>query len=231
MNTVMQEMQPPMSKRGGPGRWPLAAVLALLLETVFLAVISWWMQRPSPPAPLPPIRIVLDAVKAAPKTVAPRISPPPKPAPVPKPRPQPVVHKVLSKPQPQPRQRSVPAHPKFVTPNRVVEDQPALPTVPPSRDQASIRASFEAKLRSAIQSAVRYPAAARLMRLTGRTLVMFEFRDGMVSKIRVGRSCGVALLDRAAERAVRNAPYPSTPADLAGQRMAFEIWVHFRLNN
>ena len=209
-------------------RWPLAAVLALLLEAVVLAAISWWMQRPSPPAPLPPIRIVLDTVKAAPKTVAPRIPPPPKPAPVPKPRPQPAAHKVLPKPQPQPR--SAPVHPKSMTASRAADVQPVAPIVPPSRDLASVRAGFETELRSAIQSAVRYPAAARLMRLTGRTLVMFEFRDGMVSRIRVARSCGVDLLDRAAERAVRNASYPPTPAELAGQRMAFEIWVHFRLN-
>ncbi|MHB8345688.1 MAG: energy transducer TonB [Acidiferrobacterales bacterium] len=220
-----------MSGPGDARRWPLAAVLALVLEVVLLAVISWWMQRPSPPAPPPPIRIVLDTVKVAPKTVAPRIPPPPKPAPLPKPRPQPVVHKVIPKPRPQPRRRSVPAHPKFVTASRVAEEQPVPPIVPPSRDLASVRANFEARLRSAIQSAVRYPVAARLMRLTGRTLVMFEFRDGMVSGIRVAKSCGVDLLDRAAERAVRNAPYPPTPADLAGQRMDFEIWVHFRLND
>ena len=225
----MRKAQPPLAGPGDAGRWSQAAVLALLLEAVFLVSISWWMQRPSPPAPLPPTRIVLDAVKAAPKTVAPRRPPPPKPAPVPKPRPQPVVHKMLPKPQPRPR--SAPAHPKLMTPSRAADVQPASPVVPPSRDLASVRASFEAELRSAIQSAVRYPAAARLMRLTGRTLVMFEFRDGMVSRIRVARSCGIDFLDRAAERAVRNAPYPSTPAELAGQRMAFEIWVHFRLND
>ena len=227
----MQKVQPPMSGPGDTGRWPQAAVLALLLEAVVLAAISWWMQRPSPPAPLPPIRIVLDTVKAAPKTVAPRIPPPPKPAPAPKPRPQPAAHKVLPKPQPQPHPRSAPVHPKSVTASRAADVQPVAPIVPPSQDLASVRASFEAELRSAIQSAVRYPAAARLMRLTGRTLLMFEFRDGMVSRIRVARSCGVDLLDRAAEQAVRNASYPPTPAELAGQRMAFEIWVHFRLND
>ena len=225
----MRKAQPPLAGPGDAGRWSQAAVLALLLEAVVLAAIFWWMQRPSPPAPLPPIRIVLDTVKAAPKTVAPRIPPPPKPALAPKPRPQPAAHKVLPKPQPQPR--SAPVHPKSMTASRAADVQPVAPIVPPSQDLASVRASFEAELRSAIQSAVRYPAAARLMRLTGRTLVMFEFRDGMVSRIRVARSCGIDFLDRAAERAVRNAPYPSTPAELAGQRMAFEIWVHFRLND
>ena len=220
-----------MSGPGDTGRWPQAAVLALLLEAVVLAAISWWMQRPSPPAPLPPIRIVLDAMKAAPKTVAPRIPPPPKPAPAPKPRPQPVVHKALPDPQPQLHPRSAPVHPRPMTASRAADVQPVAPIVPASRDLASVRAGFEAELRSAIQSAVRYPAAARLMRLTGRTLVMFEFRDGNVSGIRVVRSCGVDLLDRAAERAVRNASYPPTPAELVGQRMAFEIWVHFRLND
>ena len=40
------------------------------------------------------------------------------------------------------------------------------------------------ELRSAIQAAVRYPQAARMMQLTGKTLVGFDFRDGVASHLR-----------------------------------------------
>ena len=107
---------------------------------------------------------------------------------------------------------------------------PPPPPAPPAPDLASIKASFEAELRSAIQAAVRYPRAARLMQLTGKTLVGFDFRDGSVSHLRVVTSSGTDLLDHAALDAVRNAPYPATPQALQGKAMAFTIWVRFHLS-
>ena len=107
--------------------------------------------------------------------------------------------------------------------------EPAPPAQPDAQAIASARASFEAELRDAIQNAVRYPSAARLMQLSGKTLVGFEFQDGRVSAIHVLQSSGSDQLDAAALRAVREAYCPPPPPKLAGRLLSFHIWVRFVL--
>jgi protein TonB len=237
-------------------RWPLAALTALALELGLIAAVAWWASRPAPSPPPPqPVEIVLEAPKPAQKTVAPPTPKPPQPKPVVKPQPKPVVHKPQPKPvvhqaqpkpaaepPPQPQPEPQPTPNVQTPPAPAADTKPAMPVAaptppapsqppaPPAPDLASIKASFEAELRSAIQAAVRYPQAARMMQLTGKTLVGFDFRDGTVSQIRVLQSSGADLLDQAALDAVRNAPYPPTPKALQGKTMAFTIWVRFQLN-
>ncbi|MDY0328890.1 MAG: energy transducer TonB [Thiomonas sp.] len=249
MNAVLHHAPAPWREDEDGKRWPVAALAALLLEAALIGAIVWWSSQPAPPPPPPPIQIVLEAPKPAPKTVTPPAPKPPEPKPLPKPipkpvvkpQPKPIVHRVQPKPvQPPPPQPT----PKVQAPPAPVPDtQPAMPVAaptppapppppaPPAPDVASIKATFEAELRSAIQAAVRYPQAARMMQLTGKTLVGFDFRDGTVSRVHVVTSSGADLLDHAALDAVRNAPYPATPKELRGQTLAFTIWVRFHLSD
>lgn len=265
--------------------WPIAIAIALLLEVGIIAGLVWLTQDTKAEVKQrPPVKIVVEAPKQAPKTVAPpkpkpptpkpptskppapkpsqpkpkRVEPPkpatpkppppksltkPKPAPKPRPqphhrpkptpKPKPVRHRVVHqkiKPVPQPplpRPPVVP--PKPITPP--VDTAPPTPIAPPAPDLASIKADFERKMRSAIQSAVRYPAAAKMMRLSGRVLVGFDYQDGTISNVHVLTSSQSTLLDRAALVTVRQAAYPSVPAVLKGKRLSFDIWVGFRLRN
>ena len=225
-------------------RWPVAAALALVVEAALIGGVLWYARHaPEPPAP-PPMQIVLEALKPAPKTVMPPAPKPPAPKPIPKPlpkpMPKPVIHHVAPKPVVPP---PLPAPKVQAPPAPVPDTHPAMPVAapappapppppaPPAPDLASIKADFEAQLRSAIQAAVHYPTAARLMRLTGKTLVAFTYRDGQISGVRVVTSGGSDLLDSAAMDAVRSAPYPATPTQLQGQSMTFDIWVRFHLND
>ena len=109
--------------------------------------------------------------------------------------------------------------------------KPPPPTPVHAPDTASLKATLEAQLRSAIQAAVRYPDAARMMHLTGRALVSFQWRDGHATALRIVTSAGADVLDRAALAAVRGAAYPLPPPSLAGTSMAFQIWVRFHLED
>ncbi len=250
MSAVLQHEPQPWREPQDGRRWPLAAGTALLLEVAIVGALFRLADHGAAPPPPAPMQIVLDAPKPASQTVAPPVPKPPEPKPVPKvipkpkPEPRPVVHKALPRPLPKPEVQPPPPSPKVQAPPAPVPDtRPAMPVAaptPPAPPQppapaapvaASIKASFEAALRSAIQAAVRYPQAARLMRLSGKTLVGFDFRDGVVSHLRVVTSSGAGPLDHAALDAVRNAPYPVTPRVLQGKTMAFTIGVRFRLND
>ncbi|OZB58018.1 MAG: energy transducer TonB [Thiomonas sp. 13-66-29] len=239
MSAVLHHTPIPLQDDSDARRWPLAAFAALLLEAALIGAVAWWSSRTAPTPPPPPMQIVLDAPKPAPKTVAPPAPKPPElkpiPKPVVKPLPKPVVHQAEPRPVQPPLPTPAP-QPKLEEPPAPAPDtKPAMPVAaltppaPPAPDVASIKATFEAALRSAIQAAVRYPQAARLMRMTGRTLVAFSFTDGRVSALRVVSSSGAPLLDSAAIAAVRDAAYPATPSELRGKTMSFQIWVHFRL--
>ncbi|MGC8702415.1 MAG: energy transducer TonB [Thiomonas sp.] len=249
MSAVLQHAPAPWRDDEDGKRWPVAALAALLLEAALIGAVVWWSNHPAPPPPPPPIQIVLEAPKPAPKTVAPPAPKPPEPKPVPKPvvkpLPKPIVHKVQPKPvqPPQPQPAPQPTPKVEAPPAPAPDTKPAMPVAAPAPlapppppapaapDVASIKATFEAELRSAIQAAVRYPQAAKMMQLTGKTLVGFDFQDGTVSHLRVLTSSGADLLDHAALDAVRNAPYPATPRELQGKSMAFTIWVRFHLSD
>lgn len=223
---------------GGRGRWPAALALALLIEAALLGVLAWLGSHRAPPPP-PPVEITLSQPRPVPRPVTPK-PPPPKPHPKPQPKPRP--HPVHPHPKPLPRPLPPPPQPRALIspPSPQPAAKPAMPVVPPAPapvppmphpDLAATRLSFEAALREAVQAAVRFPEAARLMHAGGRVLVGFDFLDGKVSQVRVVQSSGVDMLDAAAMAAVREAPYPPTPAALASQPMRFRIWVRFHLES
>jgi TonB family protein len=81
-------------------------------------------------------------------------------------------------------------------------------------------------IRDAVQQAVRCPAAASLMGLSGKAAVAFDYRDGaLAADAQLSRSAGASMLDSAALAAVRNAHYPRPPPEQAGHTLRLLVWV------
>lgn len=104
----------------------------------------------------------------------------------------------------------------------------ATPTgvgTPASADQ---EASLEARIHDAVQAAVHYPAAARMMGVTGRARVRFDYRSGAVANPTLAQSSGTPMLDKAALAAARSAHYPQAPAPIEGRLLRLLVWVEFQ---
>ena len=91
--------------------------------------------------------------------------------------------------------------------------------------------SFEGRLRAAVQAALRYPAAARMMSVTGQAQVGFRWCDGVPSALQVVSSAGMAALDDAAIAAVRTAAYPEPPENLEHHTLNLVVKVNFKLED
>ncbi|CAB3772540.1 energy transducer TonB [Paraburkholderia humisilvae] len=223
-----------------------AAPLAFIVEALILAGAFGLLSKKAPPPPPPPTVTTLTLAPALAATPVAAPTPTPK-APVAKPvvppvR-QPVVHPRVvpvhhvSPPQPVARATPpvTPVAPPAALPGETATD-PAPPAPPPPPQSAAaptgaVDRSFDAALRTAIQSALRYPESARIEGVSGRTRVAFTWRDGAVSDVRVIVSSGVGLLDRAALAAVHDAVYPKPAAELAGKTLLKQLWVTFDLND
>jgi len=79
---------------------------------------------------------------------------------------------------------------------------------------SAVTATLQQRIRTAIQAALRYPAAAAAMQLTRRAQVQLDYQSGAVRNIQLKQSAGTPLLDRAALSAVRDARYPAAPAEI-----------------
>ncbi len=97
-----------------------------------------------------------------------------------------------------------------------------------ARAIAEAMASFEARIRGAVQAAVHFPHAAQMMGLTGRAQVFLEYRAGLVGNLSLARSAGTPLFDDAALDAVRSANYPKPPPELGERLLRLLVWVEFR---
>jgi periplasmic protein TonB len=85
---------------------------------------------------------------------------------------------------------------------------------------------LRAAIREAVQAAVRCPAGARMMKLSGKAGVAFDYRDGtVIGDARLTRSAGVPMLDVAALEAVRHAHYPPPPAEAINHLLRLLVWV------
>ena len=138
------------------------------------------------------------------------------------------------------------SHPHAVSrPRAALASAPAEDALPPrtvetAKDaapqltvvSAAAEASFEGRLLQAVQAEAQrsYPAAARMMGVTGQAAVGFEYRDGTVRVTGLSQSSGSPMLDRAALAAVQDARYPAAPAALAGRTLAKLVHVRFELN-
>jgi protein TonB len=226
-----------------------AAVIALFAE---LAVFggAWVLlgDKPATPPvrPKPPVTITL--APALQPTPAPAVHPAPAPAPRTQPQPQPrttPAHPAVptrhiaratpppqaaTPPMPAPTAAPAPAAPlPSTTPTEAAPPQPAAPAAPAV--PAGPTPSFEGALRAAIEAALRYPEAARMAGMSGRTRVAFRYRDGVVSDVSVVISSGMGVLDRAALAAVRDANCPKPEPAFAGKTLSEQLWVNFNLND
>jgi protein TonB len=93
---------------------------------------------------------------------------------------------------------------------------------------ADAEARLEARIRDAVQAAVQYPPAARMMGLTGRARILLNYDGGNVEGPALAQSSGTPMLDTAALTAAREAHYPKPPPDMAGQRLRLLVWVEFK---
>ena len=237
----MTTLESPMPVVSGRLSLPYATAIALLIEALLLAALVIGLsdaKKTTPPRPQP-VMLSFPVIQAAPPKPAP--TPPRKPPvkPVPHPRPAPVHHTVhhlsppvhkteVSEPAPEPLAMA-PAAPDTVSaPPQPAPVQHTEKSSPPSVDP-NIQARFEDQVRSAVQSAMRYPYAAKLAHISGRAQVSFDYTDGRVSAIKIAVSSGYGMLDSAALQAVSAAAYPPPPKNLAGKSMPFEVWVRFYL--
>lgn len=211
-------------------------------------------ERAPPPAATPtladlPALATVPAVQA-PEPVEPPLSDPPgEPAPAPAldtpvladaPRlallpavQAPVPLRRTAPPHQRPRERQAPAEAPIAVRDTAQAALPPSATVAapmpavaaPPQPSTAAAATFDGLLRRAIQTAVRYPAAAQMMGLAGRARVAFDYRDGTVGAVRLEQSAGSPLLDGAALAAVRSARYPPPPQALAGRTLSRQLWV------
>ena len=74
--------------------------------------------------------------------------------------------------------------------------------------------------------------AARMMELSGKAGVAFDYRDGaLVGGVQLTRSTGTPTLDAAAVAAVRDAHYPAPPPEVATRLLRLLVWVEEACGN
>lgn len=89
--------------------------------------------------------------------------------------------------------------------------------------------NYPGKIASKLRRALRYPRAARRERLKGEAVVSFVVAsNGSVRNVRVSRSSGSAILDKAAGEAVRRAaPFPDIPKSANRASWSFSVPLAF----
>jgi protein TonB len=105
-------------------------------------------------------------------------------------------------------------------------EAPQAPSLPTSANR-DVTADYESKVRTAIQTALHFPMAAKALGREGRVRLAFDFIDGQTSNIRIAESGDLEAFDHAAEEAVQTASYPTPPTELRHQTLHFLIWVEF----
>jgi periplasmic protein TonB len=235
-NNSTLELQGGMPTSSEAPSLPSAFLIALGLEIVILfagsALIANAKSNPAPQQQT--VELTFEEPKPAPKE---ETKPLPKPV-VPPPQ---VKHVVVPHIQPPVHVAAAPAvtpPPAPATPTPVVSapvTEPVVATPPPppkvNNEAAEKEAVFSAQLKAAIQAAVVYPAAARMMSAHGKAKVEFEFLNGISSQVHIILSSGSTLLDQAAIQAVSNAQVPPIPESLKGKRMTYQVMVEFNLSS
>ena len=102
-------------------------------------------------------------------------------------------------------------------------------TADPVHDTLRAMASWEARIRQAVQDAAIYPASARLLHRDGSAQVRFDYDRGAVENASIAQSSHVGVLDGAALSAVTRAVIPGPPPELGPARHTMLVWVQFRL--
>ena len=209
---------PPTAAIPAPAPEPSTPPPAMPAPDALASVTPPTPDSPPAPDPLP--------TQAAPPSQAAEVTP----AAPPVPRARPVHHAAP------PRRETVPhatPAPPAAEPPAAQAAAPANPAQDTSQAAASAaQASFEGRLLQIIQAQARrnYPAAARMMGMTGQAVISFQYHDGKVRVMGLARSSGSAALDRAALAAVQNAAMPPPPPDLAGKTLSDLVHVEYDLD-
>lgn len=220
---------------------PVALLASVLLTGVlFLLALVWLTRRPQPihlvhrptmvrlvplPAPLPQTPVPQKpSPQAAPAAPAPMLDIPlsPRSAVAVARKHPPVVRRF------RPARASHDVQPRALAKSPDASAASAAPHAAPamSVNDRGARDSLEGRIRQAIQAAYRYPEAARVMGDQGAVLVGFDYRDRILSSLRILESSTFPVLDRAALDIVRNAALPP-PGALAGVTLSLEVKVVF----
>ena len=233
---------------------PRAALTAALAVSVFIHGAAFVIggcfvsvEKPSLFLMEVDLRLLAPAVPRSPvSTSSTPASPPtekliPRPQPEPKKQPKPTTRpapEALSAPPPDP----VPARPEKPKPQEVKElaraDASGSETA--SRRGApsflapvprELLADYQRTLYRQIERAKRYPLQSRLNREEGTVKVRFVIASsGAVSEVKVIKSSGFDLIDRAAVAAVEDAaPFPPLPEGLSGSRLPVTVPIRFSL--
>ncbi len=210
--------------------------LAFLVEILALTALFYSIHHQHPvQATLPPMQIALVTPEPPAKPVTP-------PTPTAKPKveetPKPVLQKMTPKPHPQPTppQPIEEVLPPSPVPSPVVaapsvREAPTPPPPGPPPVDPTAREDYLSQVKGAIQAAVHFPEAARMLGEEGRVLVRFHLLHGHVSQIEILKKGAMGAFDEAALAAVRNARIPPPPATLAGKDFQLTVWVEFQLEN
>ncbi|MEL5848012.1 MAG: energy transducer TonB [Candidatus Igneacidithiobacillus chanchocoensis] len=109
---------------------------------------------------------------------------------------------------------------------------PVPPTPPPPAPvNPAVKADYLAQVKGAIQAAVHFPDAARMLGQGGRVQVAFTLQNGQIIGLRILQKGSMEAFDNAALAAVRSAHLPPVPAELRGKVYQLELWVEFVLHD
>jgi len=220
-----------------------AAAIAVVVELGALGIaLSLLIAHRPPIKPATALTLLMAPPQEA--AVSKPITPPaPKTQPQPQPEPRPQPHRQITplkrvEPQHQAPTPVAPTPLPIATPSMAPNAQaPAPPVAPPRLPTPPVSApsapdpTFDNALRTAIQTALRYPDSARMAGISGRARVAFKYRDGRPSDETIVQTSGSAALDRAALAAVRDAAMPNPAPAFAGKTLSELVWVTFTLNN
>jgi protein TonB len=203
-----------------PGLLPLPRV-ARPRAPIAPLIVAMAPVAPPAPEPPPPDQIAASTVVAAVReTVAslPALASLTTPAPFPIARPHPSVR----------QQHRATLAANIPAPQQLSPSPPAAP--PPAAMTPDALNTLTARIHQAVQAALVYPPAARMMRLAGRTQIRFEYEDGAARAVLIARSSRSDLLDDAALAAVRRAAMPPVPQALRGRDLDLLVWVDFGIS-
>jgi len=191
------------------------------------------------PEPKPETVVEADPEPITPKVEKPKPKPEPEPEPKPKPKPKPEPEpkpkpKPKPEPEPKPKPKPEPEPQKLSEPEPNPKPQP----VPNSQPQVAafgienIEKLYEDSLNQALKRSKDYPRRAKRMRKEGKVEVSFTIhRSGAVSDVRIKKSSGSSILDKAAIQAVKKIdgllPFPK---EIKKASLSKDVPFNFILN-
>jgi len=149
------------------------------------------------------------------------------------PLPGPKVSKFLGNPEPD-IQRMVSETPeahRVAALPRSISSVSADPLAEPQEDIGALRGMFTGQVRRRIARVQVYPRMARRRGMEGQPVIAFTLdKKGTLTDLRLEKTSGYQLLDRAALEAVQlGAPYPEIPAPLHLETFQFKLPISFIL--